>query len=116
MTQTALHPLWGPGVLGIYDRLGLSQTESLAWLGIVPMWLAFRAMRREAAAAAVRMWLVLGGCFFIWALGPHLRVFGTDTGMILPQTLLRYLPVVSNARDSPRRVFPVATASGTPCV
>jgi hypothetical protein len=105
-----LHPVWGHGVLGIYERLGLSQTESLAWLGLVPMWLAFRTIRRERSTTAVRMWLVLGAFFFIWALGPHLEILGADTGMILPQTLLRYLPVVSNARMPARAIVVVCLA------
>jgi hypothetical protein len=105
-----LHPIWGHAVLGIYERLGLSQTESLAWLGLVPMWLAFRAIRRERSTLVVQLWLVLGGVFFIWAMGPHLRIFGLDTGMILPQTLLRYVPIASNARMPARAMVVVCLA------
>ncbi len=106
-----LHPLWGRAVLNIYDHFHLSQLESLGWLGVVPMWLATRTIRRESSRIAVQLWLVVGGCFLIMALGSHLRVFGMDTGMILPQTLLRYLPIVSNARMPARGMVVVSLAA-----
>ena len=34
----------------------------------------------------------------IWSLGPHLIVGGVNTGLILPQIVVRFLPVVANAR------------------
>lgn len=105
-----LHPVWVSGVVHIYDRFRLSQTESLAWLGIVPMLLAGFAIRRQRSSASVRLWIVLGIVFGIWALGPHLMVFGADTGVILPQTLLRYVPVVSNARMPARAMVVVNLA------
>ena len=36
--------------------------------------------------------------FFVWALGTHLRVFGYTTGMILPETLVRFI----DCRERPR--------------
>ena len=105
-----LHPIWGPAVLETYERFRLSQTESLAWLGVVPMGLAAIAIWRERALPAVRLWMVLGAVFGVWALGPHLMAFGADTGAILPQTLMRYLPVVSNARMPSRAMVVVNLA------
>jgi hypothetical protein len=46
----------------------------------------------------LRIWRWVGGAFFIWALGPWLRVGGVDTGLLLPQNLLAHLPIVGNAR------------------
>lgn len=105
-----LHPLWGRGVLGVYARLGLSQTESIAWLGLAAMCLAAFAVRRGRSEPAMRMWLAIGAIFFVWALGPHLMAFGVNTGLILPQTLLRYVPIVSNARMPARAMVVVDLA------
>ena len=52
----------------------------------------------------VHRWAVLGLLFFVWALGPHLMAFGVNTGMILPQALLRYVPLVANARIPSRAI------------
>jgi hypothetical protein len=105
-----LHPIWGRYVLDVYGRLGLSQTESLAWLGLAPMALAALALRHQWRAPAVRLWVAIGAVFFVWALGPHLRILGVDVGLILPQTLLRYVPIASNAR-MPARAMAVVDLS-----
>jgi hypothetical protein len=42
---------------------------------------------------------VAGGVlFFVWALGPWLRVGGVNTGLILPENFFGLVPVLSNAR------------------
>ena len=74
------------------EWLGIDAIESGAWLGIAPPILAAWVVRRHWRDRIVRYWAAIGAIFFIWALGPHLRVFGYTTGMILPQTLLRYIP------------------------
>src|SRR5207245_2015385 len=46
----------------------------------------------------------IAGVCFVWSLGPYLRVLGFNTGVMLPQTVLRYVPIVANARI-PGRAF-----------
>jgi hypothetical protein len=58
----------------------------------------------------VREWVWLGSIFFVWALGPHLMAAGHNTGMILPQSLLRFLPIVNNARIPGRAMVVVYLA------
>jgi len=119
------HPLWGGGVQQVYDILGIDAVETMGWLGIAPVALAVWGTRRhlrcgpiraESAGPmsgtvdlprVVRQWLVIGSAFLLWALGPHLMAFGLNTGMILPQAFLRYLPLVDNARI-PGRAMVVA--------
>jgi hypothetical protein len=89
----------GRGVVRqLYTATGLDPLGETAWLGLVPiiMIIATRAawIRRPGAT----MWLVIGVFFFIWALGPFLMVFGVNTGLLLPQILLRYVPIAANAR------------------
>jgi hypothetical protein len=99
------HGAWGHRVQGLYRKIGIDPIESTAWLGIVPMVLAARVLRsRSSATRDVRKWAAIGAIFFIWALGPHLMVFGVNTGMILLQALLPYVPLVDNARVPGRAI------------
>jgi hypothetical protein len=107
------HPVWGDDVQRVYGRVGIDLIESTAWLGVVPLALAAWVVRRHwrsdlrlavtsppenARSRLVRQWVFIGTVFFVWALGPHLIVWGRNTGMILPQALIRYVPLVDNAR------------------
>jgi hypothetical protein len=109
------HGLWGEAVRASYDWLGIDAIESSAWLGIAPPVLAAWVVRRHWRDRAVRYWAAIGVVFFIWALGPHLRIFGATTGMILPQTLLRYLPIAANARIPGRAIVMVSLALAVLC-
>ncbi len=104
------HGVWGPGIRAIYQSLGLDTVESSAWLGIAPVILATVAIRRGWHLPAVRLWTVAGALFAIWALGPHLMAFGVNTGAVLPQTVMRYVPILSNARIPGRAMVMVYMA------
>jgi hypothetical protein len=58
----------------------------------------------------VRQWAAVGAIFLLWAFGPHLAAFGHATGMILPESVLRWVPGVSNARMPGRAVVVVDLA------
>lgn len=105
------HGLWGDAVQRLY-RLGRSidVIESGAWLGLAPMGLAAYAVIRKRGDAVVRQWAVIGAVFLLWAFGAHLIVFGRDTGLILPNAFLRYIPIVSNARIPGRAMVVVYLA------
>jgi hypothetical protein len=105
------HSLFGPVVQRFYRvGAGISLVEGGAWLGLAPLGLAIYAVRHQWRDPAVRRLLVIGLMFFTWALGPHLLVLGRNTGMILPQTLLRYIPIASNARMPGRAMVVVYLA------
>jgi len=104
------HGLWGGPVRQAYARFGIDAIEGGAWLGVAPMLLAAWSLRRRWAAPAVRYWTAIGAIFFVWALGPHLMAFGANTGMILPQTILRYVPLAANARVPGRAIVVVYLA------
>jgi hypothetical protein len=106
------HGLFGPFVQRLYQIGGISLVEGGAWLGLAPAALAIYTARHRWSDPAVLRWIVIGSVFFVWALGPHLFVMGRNTGMILPQTLLRYVPVVSNARMPGRAMVAVYLALG----
>lgn len=104
------HGLWGDAVRASYAWLGIDAIEGSAWLGIAPPILAAWVVRRHWGDRVVRYWAAMGAIFFLWALGPHLRLFGGTTGMILPQTLLRYIPIAANARIPGRAIVLVSLA------
>jgi hypothetical protein len=108
------HGLFGPFVQRFYRvGAGISLVEGGAWLGLAPVGLTIYAVRHRWSDPVVRRWLVVGLMFFAWALGPHLVVLGRDTGMILPETLLRYIPIASNARMPGRAMVGVYLALAT---
>jgi hypothetical protein len=90
----------------LYERFGIDPVESVAWLGVVPLLLAGYAVSCRLSTPEIRPWLWIALVFFVWALGPYLMVFGQNSGIMLPQTLLRYVPIVNNARI-PARAFVV---------
>ena len=96
------HGLAGPFVRDLYFAFGVLQFEEVieenGWMGIVPVLLAAAALRWHRAEPSVRQWTVIGLVFFVWALGSHLTAFGINSAMILPQAMLRYIPIVNNAR------------------
>ena len=105
------HGVWGEAIRGSYNWLGIDLIEGGGWLGVAPLILVVWALRSHWHDRTVRYWAAIGGVFFIWALGPHLRVLGASTGMILPQTLLRLVPIAANARVPGRAMIVVSLAA-----
>ena len=97
----------GRWTAAIYDRLSIDRVESAAWISaLAPLLLLAWGIGRLRSPIEARTYLWIAGLFFVWSLGPYLRVFGLNTAMMLPQTLLRFVPVVANARI-PGRAFVV---------
>jgi hypothetical protein len=99
------HPLYGSAARRLYNHFKIDPIEQIGWMGIVPVSLAFYALRRRAREAS--RWAMI--CFgaLLWALGPFLCVAGTDVGLPLPQLIQRFIPILSNAR-MPGRAMAVA--------
>lgn len=89
------------------EHLEINQMEGAAWPGLAPMALLVWAIRKHRVRPDVRAYLWIAGVFFIWSLGPYLRVLGANTGFMLPQTLIRFIPVVGNARIPGRAIVVV---------
>ena len=100
LTGNAFNTWWGREVNRIYDTLGIDGFAPQLWLGLVPLVLLL-TVRTWMTDRAARIWVVLGTVFLVWTVGPFLKVLGVDTGLPLPQILLRYVPVISNARLPP---------------
>lgn len=83
-------------VQALYARFGVDPIEGGLWLGAAPVLLAgWTSWRRTAP---VRTWAAVAAVGLILALGPFLTVAGTTFGVVLPQAVLRYVPILSNAR------------------
>jgi hypothetical protein len=97
------NPAWSQRA---YAHFGIDRIESAAWLGLVPMLLvAYAASQsRLRAQGEIQRWLWVLCVFLVWALGPYVMAFGANTGFMLPQTALRFVPMLSNAR-MPGRAF-----------
>ena len=89
----------GEQVRRLYQRFGIDAVESSAWLGVIVMTVVLSGARNLwHRGGETRPWVVIGGLFAIWALGPYLFFFGRNTGLLLPQALIRFVPVLNNAR------------------
>ena len=108
-----LHPLMAAFSVPAYAALDQDYVEVIGWIGLVPIALliAARGARREPAAAReVRAWTILALAFALFALGPFLMVGGFDTGLKLPEILMRYVPFAANARMPGRAMVGVYMA------
>ena len=103
--------LIGPRVMQGYGALGIDAFSGPLWFGLIPL-LLIATRRRWRQHPAAGWWLFVGGVFLVWTLGPYLLVFGVDTGLPLPQALLRYVPVAANARTPSHAVVFVVLSLG----
>ena len=96
-----------------YAALRQNYVEVIGWIGIVPAALLIvtrGTLRHADARHEIRVWRVAAIAFAIWALGPFLTIGGFDTGLKLPEILVRYLPFVANARMPGRAMVGVFMA------
>jgi hypothetical protein len=105
VTGNPFHPLYGAAVRALYARAGIDLIEQVAWAGVVPLACAAAAVGGwRTLSPDARRWTGLAAVFVVWSLGPFLTIAGRNVGLVLPFALLRYAPVVSNAR-MPGRAF-----------
>ena len=107
-----MHGVTGTHTTAALQSMRIDRIEQTGWLGIVASVLTVAAMlslRRLGRDA--RRWAWIAFAFFAWSLGPSLAVAGQDTGVLLPQSLARFVPIVSNARMPGRAFVMVQLAS-----
>jgi hypothetical protein len=110
-----LHPLMSSFSRPAYAALGQNAVEAIAWIGIAPMALLLSVRRRRAAdgsAGDERAWRIVALAFAVFALGPFLTIGGFDTGLKLPEILMRYVPLAADARMPGRAIVGVYLAIG----
>jgi hypothetical protein len=104
------HLLTGRWTLAVASSASIDLIEQTGWIGIAAVVILWTGRARWLDTAHGRLWAVVGLLFFVLALGPFLRIGGTDTGLPLPWAILRYVPVVSNARVPGRAMVMVMLA------
>jgi len=108
-----LHPLMAAVSVPAYAALRENYVEVIGWIGIVPLVLLFAARRaRPLDPGEMRVWRIVAIAFALFALGPFLTIGGFDTGLKLPEILLRYVPFAANARMPGRAMVGVYMALG----
>jgi hypothetical protein len=109
ITPNPNSPFIGVGGEWLASRPGgfVENVASLPWTMIVTVVCAWRLWRRDVVA---RQWLAITAIFAGLALGPFVHVFGFNTGIVTPWTLLRFSPILGLARTPAR--FSVVVALG----
>lgn len=95
----SFHPVWG-GVFGSFfmrEAGNINVAESTYYLGWVVL-LLLLFFHQRLARRTKRFWLLVGGVFFVIALGPSLHVLGRELGVPLPYALIQHLPIFSAVR------------------
>jgi hypothetical protein len=106
------HPLVGGAVTRWYRFANADRIEGVAWIGLVPLMLLFGLRGRWADREEAGRWIAVGAVSLVWALGPTAMLGGLDLGLPLPESLVRFVPVVSDARMPGRAMVLVYLAVG----
>jgi len=104
------HPLLRGALHRLYASANIDVVEAVGWMGIVPMLIAFGVSGDADTPRRLRTWWIVAAVFGLLALGPYFTILGIDTGLRLPEILLRFVPIVSNARMPGRMMVVVFTA------
>lgn len=106
------HPMVGDIVSRLYAAAGLNRIEQVGWLGVVPLVVLLTGRGKWLDRDEARRWKTVLAVFIVWALGPFLMAAGTNLGLPLPETVARFVPLVSNARVPGRAMVGVYLALG----
>jgi len=104
------HALWRSPVGNVYTAFHVDVVEQCGWIPISALILTAVALAGRFGDPIVRQWACAGAAFLVWALGPWLTMFGHRTPLILPAVLVRFVPIVSNARIPGRAMVVVYLA------
>jgi hypothetical protein len=96
--------LWGDRPLRAYARFGIDDMEQTAWIAPATLCLCAVALYLRRRDRMVRLWMWTGLAFLTWALGPYVAAFGDTLPLPLPAILIRYVPIVANARIPARAI------------
>jgi hypothetical protein len=104
------HTVWGEPVRRVYAAVHIDPIEASGWMPVGALILAALAVAARRRDPVVQQWAIVGVVFMLWALGPWLIAFGRQTPLMLPAIVLRYVPIVANARIPGRAMVVVYLA------
>jgi hypothetical protein len=94
-----------------YAALHVDRVEQIGWLGPGLIALCAIVMLRRTGDPRLRIWTALASVFFVWAAGPFLAAFGHSLHVLLPATLVRFIPAMNNVRIPARAMVVVYLAA-----
>jgi hypothetical protein len=103
--------LWHDGPADLYRRWNVDTIEQTAWMPPAVVCLCVIALWLRRRDRSLRLWLWAAAVFLIWALGPYVVAFGRTLPLPLPGILVRYVPLIANARVPSRAIAVVYAAS-----
>jgi len=108
ITPSEMHPLWGNWVKNLAENFSSTTSERLIFMGFIPLLLGLYIAITQWRQPLVKFWLLIGGSFFILALGPYLHIGGQivswgDWPLPLPYLLLyQIVPFLNLTRSLSR--------------
>jgi hypothetical protein len=106
-----LNVLYGSLTRRAYAAIGMNPIEGIAWIPLAALVIVLAGWRRLCQVSEATRWRIAAVVFAVWALGPHLDVFGTSPGLLLPAVVVRWVPFASNARIPGRAAVVVVLAA-----
>jgi hypothetical protein len=99
--------LYGRFVTPLYARANVNLVEHVGWLGpgLIGFCIVGLFLGRHQRAA--QRWIIVFWAFSLWAIGPFLQFAGYGTALWMPALIVRWLPLVANARIPARAVIVV---------
>ena len=98
--------LYGAAATRWYQELGVDLVEHVGWMSPTVLALAAVGLYTSKGGAA-RVWIAPLVLFGLWSLGPYVYAAGHATTLWLPAVLLRWIPIVNNARIPARAIVVV---------
>jgi hypothetical protein len=112
MTLLAGNPssfIYGALVRPLYAWANVNLVEHVAWLGPGAIGLCIAGVSGQRR---FKRWAAVLVVFGMWAIGPSLQFAGHATPLWMPAVLIRWIPVVANARIPARAMIVVYLACG----
>jgi hypothetical protein len=98
--------LYGSAAARWYQQLGVGLVENVGWISPTALFFAAVGLYTSKDGAA-RVWIAALILFGLWCLGPYVYVAGHATTLWLPAVLLRWIPIINNARIPARAIVVV---------
>jgi hypothetical protein len=97
--------VYGAAATRVYRALHVDLIEQVGWITPAALIVSILGLVRSRGRRSC--WLVPLALFGVWALGPFIAAAGHGTPLWLPATLVRWVPIVNNARIPGRAIVVV---------
>jgi len=91
-----------PIIQDVYYRISGNVWESCAYLGLVNLMILAFAFRRLVSKMAIYLCGIL--TFFVLSMGTYVHILGAKMPIMLPYSIIKYIPLLSNVRAPARNI------------